>query len=114
MNTYLKTSNNAVKPIENWEEHSKCSPNKTLTWGNECQLRVQYLLVKRVLLASIILFGEYLNELHGDNIPKDELIALRRDLENHNELFGIGSEIHRRVMNVEIKPTEKIFRQGLN
>jgi len=65
-----------------------------VTWRN----KTQYLWVARISLGNIIAFGNYLEEKYNGEIPHEEMIALNRDLKNHNELFGVGSELYKRNM----------------
>lgn len=57
----------------------------------------RYLQMLRISLHSIVSMQRILEERHGGKIPVEELIFLRRDLQNHHQLLGKESELYRRL-----------------
>src|SRR5438105_4911156 len=97
ISTLMKKSNHHEQLFGWVKKGDNVLPQKVVTWSN----KIQYLWVVRISLESIIAFGKYLEEKYDGQIPHEEMIALNRDLKNHNELLGIGSELHKRNMNLK-------------
>src|SRR5690242_13454850 len=97
ISTLMKISNTQEQQF-GWVNKEPRVPTHTLvSWRSQ----TQYLWVARISLGNIIAFREYLENKYGGQIPYEELVALSRDLKNHIELFGVGSELYKR--NMELK-----------